>query len=91
MTTDDELTPVEISKSLKKKLAKKPQAMQGAIIRCIRQLRTDWRHPSLRAKKLSGSDNFEVRVTAGDRLTFVWDGPKIVVTNHCNHDILKTL
>jgi hypothetical protein len=86
-----DLTPVEIPKPVKKKLAKKPRDMQGAILACIQQLRTDWRHPGLRAKKLSGTQMFEARVTEGARLTFFWDGPTIVVTNHCHHDILKGL
>jgi hypothetical protein len=85
------LTPVEVPKPLKKKMAKKTPAMQAAILACIKQLRTDWRHPGLRAKKLSGTDMFEARVTQGARLTFIWEGPKIVVTNHCHHDILKGL
>jgi hypothetical protein len=37
------------------------------------------------------SQNLEVRVTGGARLTFIWDGPTTVVTNHCHHDILKGL
>lgn len=86
-----DLTPVEIPRPLKKKLDKKTPQMQAAILACIQQLRTDWRHPGLRAKKLSGTSDFEARVTEGARLTFRWDGPTIVVTNHCHHDILKGL
>jgi hypothetical protein len=73
---------------------KKPPQAQGAIIACIRQLRIDWRHNSLRSKKLSGrkvsgQQVFEARATKGDRVTFYWDGPRIIVENHCKHDILK--
>jgi mRNA interferase RelE/StbE len=65
--------------------------MQGAILRCIRQLRTDPRHPSLRTKKMKGTteDVYEVRIDQGNRLTFHWEGGTIVLRNHCNHDILR--
>jgi hypothetical protein len=55
-------------------------------------LREDWRQPGLKAKKLegrraaNGADVFEARVTKGDRVTFYWDGPRIVIENHCTHD-----
>lgn len=85
------LTPIEATRPFKKKLDKKTPEMRSAILACVRQLRIDWRHPSLRAKKLSGTDFFEARVSRGARLTFIWDGPKIVLLNHCHHDILKGL
>jgi mRNA interferase RelE/StbE len=86
-----DLTPVEITRSFKKRLERKTPEMQDAVLACVRQLRIDWRHPGLRAKKLSGTDYFEARVSRGGRLTFIWDGPKIVLLNHCHHDILKAL
>jgi hypothetical protein len=48
----------------------------------------------LRAKKLSGrvvdgNDVFEARAGKGDRVTFYWVGKRIVVENHCHHDIVK--
>jgi hypothetical protein len=87
--------PVRVPKPLKKKLARKDATSQGAILGCFRQLREDWRHPGLRAKKLSGRISatgqpvFEARATGGDRVTFYWDGSMIVIENHCKHDILK--
>jgi hypothetical protein len=89
------LTPIRIPRPLKKTFAKKDIAMQGALAQCVRQLRLDPRHPSLRTKRLQGrrvegNPVFEARVTRGDRLTFYWDGETIVVENHCNHDILKS-
>jgi hypothetical protein len=89
------LTPVRIPKPLKKKLEKKEHSSQGAIVACIRQLREDWRHNSLKTKKLqgrtapNGEPVFEARATKGDRVTFYWEGPRIVIENHCHHDILK--
>lgn len=82
-------TPVEIPRPLKKKLAKKPPEMQGAILAAIRQLRENWRHPSLASSKLSGTEIYHAKVSKGNRVTFFWDGPVIVIENHCHHDILK--
>jgi hypothetical protein len=84
-----DLTPVEVPRSFKKKLDKKTPEMQAAILACVKQLRIDWRYPGLRAKKLSGTNFYEARVSQGGRLTYIWDGPKIVLVNHCHHDILK--
>jgi hypothetical protein len=90
-TTTNGLTPLRLPRPLRKKLAKKTPQAQGAIVGCIRQLRIDWRYPGLKAKKLAGrtvdgNQVFEARATAGDRVTFYWDGPRIVVENHCKHD-----
>lgn len=83
------LTPVEVPKPLKKSLAKKPAPMQGAIMAAITQLRQDWTHPSLGSSKLGGTDIYHAKVSRGNRITFFWEGDRIVIENHCNHDILK--
>jgi hypothetical protein len=83
------LTPVEVPKPLKKKLDKKPPAMQAAIITAIKQLREDWRHPSLASSKLGGAEIYHAKVSKGNRLTFFWEDDRIVLENHCHHDILK--
>jgi hypothetical protein len=64
--------------------------MQAAIAACIRQLREDWRHPSLASSKLRGTKGiYHAKVSRGNRVTFFWEGDRIVIENHCNHDILK--
>lgn len=84
------LTPLRIPTRLRKKLAKKTPDMQGAITACLLQLRKDPGHPSLRTKAVGGRKGvFEARVDGKNRVTFFWDGPWIVVENHCNHDITK--
>jgi hypothetical protein len=83
------LTPLRVPKPLKKKLEKKPPPMQQAILACLRQLREDWTHPSLKSSKLGGTNVYHAKVTKGDRVTFFWDGDVIVIENHCHHDILK--
>jgi hypothetical protein len=83
------LTPVRVPKRLKKKLAKKPPEMQKAVIACIVQLREDWTHPGLHSSKLGGTDIYHAKVSGGNRITFFWDEDRIVIENHCHHDILK--
>ncbi len=84
------VTPVRVPKPLKKKLAKKPPALQGAILACIKQLREDWRHPSLGSSKLGGTEGiYHAKVSRGNRVTFFWEGDRIVIENHCHHDMLK--
>ncbi|MHB1537562.1 MAG: hypothetical protein ACYCUM_04615 [Solirubrobacteraceae bacterium] len=84
------LTPLRIPRNLKKKLEKKPPEMQAAIVACLRQLQEDWRHPSLQSSKLGGTDGiYHAKVSRGNRITFFWEGDRIVIENHCHHDILK--
>ncbi len=80
---------VEVPKPLKKKLAKKDPAMQSAILAAIRQLREDWRNPGLASSKLGGTDIYHAKISKGNRITFFWEDDRIVIENHCNHDILK--
>ena len=81
---------LRIPASFKKKLAKKPPAMQGAILECVQRLGDDPQHPGLRTSSLSGHPGvFYARVDRANRVTFEWDGDEIVLRVHCNHDILK--
>jgi len=47
------------------------------------------RHPSLRAKKLKGTDKFELRVSKGYRLTFRVVENVLELRRVGTHDILK--
>jgi hypothetical protein len=84
-------TPMRIPKPFKRRLAKKTTEEQGAIARCVKKLRENPHQPGLRVSKMGGhADVFEVRIDRAKRLTFVWDGPVIVLLNHCDHDkVLK--
>jgi mRNA interferase RelE/StbE len=46
-------------------------------------------HPSLKVKKLRGSDKFEVRVSRGYRLTFRYKDEILELRRVGTHDILK--
>ena len=47
------------------------------------------RHRSLRLKRLVGTDRFEIRITAGYRLTFRYDEEVIELRRIGSHDLLK--
>jgi hypothetical protein len=84
------LTPLILPRPLKKKFERKSVESRGAISACLRQLREDWRHTGLHTHKISGrkvngSQVFAARVSKGDRVTFYWDGPALVIENHCTH------
>lgn len=79
--------PIRVPKSFKRRLKKKPPPNQMAIARAVAQLREDHRHPGLHSHRIWGAKKiWAVRLDAGDRLTYHWDGDVIVLRNHCNHD-----
>lgn len=82
-----DLTPLEIDKAFKKRLAAKDARMQGSILKAIEQLRRDPHYPGLRTHSTKGRPGvFGARLDKGNRLTFQWEGSTIVLLNHCNHE-----
>lgn len=74
----------------KKRLEKKPKALQAAIFKTITRLAENPRHPSLQTHPVQGVPGvFEAYVDMANRLTFEYGDGCIVLRNHCNHDILK--
>ena len=63
-----------------------PADIQERIDKQLRLLFEDFRHPSLRLKKLKGPDRFEIRLCKGHRLTLrIEQGIRSVGA----HDILR--
>lgn len=84
------LTPLRIEPRFKRRLKKKPADMQAAIERTVTQLRKDPHHPGLRTHRVQGKKGvWEARIDGGHRLTFHWEGPRIVLRNHCNHEVVN--
>ena len=80
---------VEIPKRFKRRLDKKTKFMQASIVECIYRLSTNPRHPGLRTHKVGGTAGvFEAYVDSGNQLTFEYGDNRIVLRNHCNHDML---
>ena len=81
---------IEVSPSFKKRLSKKTASKTGAIMRCIEKLSENPRHPGLRTSRVGGTEDvWEARIDGGNRLTFRLEGAKLVLLNHCNHDMLR--
>lgn len=70
----------------------KAAPLAGAIAKCVYQLGSNPRHPSLQTHRVHGTRNpkvFEAYVDKKNRVTFHWEDGKIILRNNCNHDILK--
>jgi hypothetical protein len=80
---------LEIPERFRKRLLAKPTDLQGAVLRCIKRLGDNPRHPGLQTHRLTTSV-WEAYVDEANRVTFEYlaDG-RIRLRNHCNHDILK--
>ena len=63
------LTPV-FTKEFKKKFIKIPLSFQKRFNAKLTLLATNYRHPSLRARKMSGHGIFEARITIHYRFTY---------------------
>jgi mRNA-degrading endonuclease RelE of RelBE toxin-antitoxin system len=82
---------VELPPRFRKILKKKPADQQANILRCIKRLVENPRHPSLQTHPVRGSKGvFEAYVDMGNRVTFQYgDEGQIVMLNNCKHDILR--
>src|SRR5215207_2636704 len=90
-TTRTRPTPeLEIPPRFRRTSRKKAAPLREAIARCIQLLGDDPHHPGLHTHRVSGKKGvWEAYVDDANRVTFHWDGPRIVLRNNCNHDILK--
>jgi mRNA interferase RelE/StbE len=68
---------------------KLPTEVRDRVDKQLHLLFEDFRHPSLRLKKLRGTDIFEIRITKGYRLTFRFDKEIIELRRVGTHDILR--
>ena len=66
-----------------------PADIQERIDKQLRLLFEDFRHPSLRLKKLKGTDRFEIRISKGYRLTLRIDQGVMEIRRVGTHDILR--
>ena len=63
--------------------------IQDRIDKQLLLLMDDFRHPSLRLKKLKGTDRFEIRISRGYRLTLRFDQGILELRRVGTHDILR--
>ncbi len=77
---------LEISEKARKKLANLPKPTQKKAYKSFQLLRTDFRHPSLRTRKMSGTGLFEARIDYHYRFSFSIDGDTILILTTGMHD-----
>ncbi len=81
---------LEIPKSFRKRLDKKPARLKFAILECVHRLGTDPHHPGLKTHKIQGKEGiFEAYVDKSNRVTWEYGENRIVLRNHCTHDIIE--
>ena len=66
-----------------------PSEIRERVDKQLRLLFEDFRHPSLRLKKLGGTDKFEIRISKGYRLTLRLDKGVVELRRVGTHDILR--
>lgn len=66
-----------------------PVAIRERVDKQLRLLFENFRHPSLRLKKLKGTDRFEIRISEGYRLTLRLDQGVMELRRVGTHDILR--
>ena len=66
-----------------------PPDIQARVDKQLTLLLDNPKHPSLRMKKLKGTDIFEIRVSKGYRLTLSSMGEHLVLRRVGPHDLLK--
>jgi mRNA interferase RelE/StbE len=66
-----------------------PVAIRERVDKQLRLLFEDFRHPSLRLKKMKGTDKFEIRISKGFRLTLRLLQGIVELRRVGTHDILR--
>jgi mRNA interferase RelE/StbE len=65
-----------------------PRDIQDRVDKQLTFLLENPKHPSLRLKKLKGTDKFEIRVSKGYRLTLRYVGEHLELRRVGTHDLL---
>ena len=79
--------PLIFTRRFKKAYKRLPTPVQNKVKKALRLLDENPRHPSLRVKRIQGTDKiYEGRVDRKYRLSFEFDGEGILLRNVDNHD-----
>jgi mRNA-degrading endonuclease RelE of RelBE toxin-antitoxin system len=68
---------------------KLPNYLKSQVDKQLSLLIQNPRHPSLNLKKLKGTDNFEIRISKGYRLTISYHDNILELRRVGTHDILR--
>ena len=79
--------PLIITNRFKKAYQQLPKTIQGKVKKALRLLDEDPHYPSLRVKRIQGTDKiYEGRVDQKYRFSFEFDGDDKILRNVDNHD-----
>ena len=82
---------IERTDRFKRDFLRLPQAIKRRTEKQLVRLVSDPRHPSLRIKKMEGTENiWEGRITKGYRFTFQVEPDTYILRRIGTHDILRT-
>jgi len=77
------------TKSFLKDYKKLPEEIKPRVNKNLALLFENPRHPSLRLKKLKGTDKFEIRISKGYRLTLSYQDQILELRRVGTHDLLR--
>ena len=77
------------SSSFLKDYKKLPEEIKPRVNKKLELLFENPRHPSLRFKKLKGTDKFEIRISKGYRLTLRYQDQILELRRVGTHDLLR--
>lgn len=75
--------------SFRKDYGRLPAEIQDRVDKQLKLLFENPSHPSLRLKRLQGTDRFEIRISQGYRLTFQFYDQILELRRVGTHDLLK--
>lgn len=74
------------SENFKEQFKRLPAPLQKKFLKQLKFLLKDFRHPSLRARKMAGFDRFEARIDKGNRFTYTVVGQEVWFLTIGPHD-----
>ncbi len=77
------------TRSFLKDYKKLPEEIKPRVNKNLALLFENPRYPSLRFKKLKGTDKFEIRISKGYRLTFRYQDQILELRRVGTHDLLR--
>lgn len=77
---------IKRTEKFKKQFKKLPSPIQKQVDKQIIFLTKDYRHPSLKSRKMGGSSIFEARISKGYRMRYLIDNQSIIMLTVGPHD-----
>ena len=83
------MAKIRLLQSFLRDYGRLPAEIQGRVDKQLKILLENSSHPSLRLKKIKGTDRYEIRISRGYRLTFRFYDRILELRRVGTHDLLK--